>query len=351
LTGDPPAGGSRAAHRSTVLLLVTVALSSIAALAIALVPRTPPEGIVGGPVSEYVPIVRETFADARQVRIVQDVGDAHVISMPRDGTLTSSCRAGQRLTSGQVVLSVDGQPVLGLATRLPMWRDLEMGSRGEDVEALQQELDRLGLPTPTDGRVGAATLRSVQTLRDRASDRPPSPSFLRSESVWLPSPTAVVDSCSVPTGTTAAAAAPFATLVPPTQELRVEPLPDDLTAGPRTLRIGSIVEAVTADGRVTDPAAISRLLATRSFRAPEEGGAPSAAAVLSLRTGVAVAAVPAAAVGGSTASNETCVAADTSSPVGVDVVSSSLGRSFVQFRREPWPDRVLVRAPVELPCP
>ncbi|MFD9608689.1 peptidoglycan-binding protein [Streptomyces sp. NPDC059083] len=59
-------------------------------------------------------------------------------------------RAGQSLSSGQLILEVSGRPVFVLPGSLPGYRDLKPGARGDDVTQLQSALRSLGHSTEDD---------------------------------------------------------------------------------------------------------------------------------------------------------------------------------------------------------
>ncbi|MEU7292310.1 peptidoglycan-binding protein [Streptomyces exfoliatus] len=61
-------------------------------------------------------------------------------------------KPGQAIKAGQVLIEVSGRPVIALRGSLPMYRDLEPGTRGNDVAQLQTALGSLGYRTQGDDR-------------------------------------------------------------------------------------------------------------------------------------------------------------------------------------------------------
>lgn len=72
---------------------------------------------------------------------------------------------GSDIVEGQVIAEISGRPVIVLAGALPVFRDLRSGSTGDDVEQLEQALERLGFsPGVVDGTYDAATEAAVDRL-------------------------------------------------------------------------------------------------------------------------------------------------------------------------------------------
>jgi peptidoglycan hydrolase-like protein with peptidoglycan-binding domain len=76
----------------------------------------------------------------------------------------SSLAAGAAVKVGTVLVRVNGDPVLALASPFPFYRDLGVGDTGPDVTVLQQNLKTLGLLASADGSFGPATARAVAGL-------------------------------------------------------------------------------------------------------------------------------------------------------------------------------------------
>ncbi|MCX4754308.1 peptidoglycan-binding domain-containing protein [Kitasatospora purpeofusca] len=72
-------------------------------------------------------------------------------------------QAGDQLSYGKVLFEISGRPVFSLPGALPAYRDLQTGSKGEDVAQLQKALASLKYRTAPDiaGTFGAGTERAV----------------------------------------------------------------------------------------------------------------------------------------------------------------------------------------------
>lgn len=83
---------------------------------------------------------------------------------------------GQNVESGDVIIYISGQPVFALNIPFPLYRDLTPGVSGQDVQALQKELQRLGhYQGNIDGVYGTNTSQAVRKLFQSSGLTPPSP--------------------------------------------------------------------------------------------------------------------------------------------------------------------------------
>ena len=78
------------------------------------------------------------------------------------GVVTLAPEKGAQLDEGKAALAVGGRPVFVLVGAVPAFRDLTIGTSGEDVRQLEEALKRLGFdPGPVDGVYDAATSTAV----------------------------------------------------------------------------------------------------------------------------------------------------------------------------------------------
>lgn len=77
------------------------------------------------------------------------------------GTVTSLLPIGETVVAGTVVMTINLQPLVLLKGVVPMFRDIDVGSSGDDVAQIQEGLTQLGLyDGPVDGTFGRSTLRA-----------------------------------------------------------------------------------------------------------------------------------------------------------------------------------------------
>lgn len=215
-----------------------------------------------------VPVVEESFSDERTVQVAFTTEPPTSLPGEATGRVTrSNCSVGARLQSGQVLLNVNQAPILVLATSIPLWRDISSGDKGDDVEALQTELRRLGYYRRAIDRVaGDETLKAVAQLFRSAGDKDSAAgTVLAARIVWMPTATASIASCPAPVGTTLGPGSLLATLAGRLTGATVAQLPTDLVPGDRILSIDDAKVPIDSDGVVSDSDSLTELTTTPSY--------------------------------------------------------------------------------------
>lgn len=327
-----------------IVTSATVFAAGVVAAGLFITPPVPPSLKAPSEV-DSAPITERDFTDRRTVELAFAVKPNVQLTATEDGRVTSStCTDGANLESGKPLLTLNDEPLLLLATSIPLWRDLSVGDKGDDVKALQTELARLGYDVKPDGVAGAATMSAVTSLFHSAGDRTATFSSLPvSRILWLGSPSVAVGSCDVALGAMVRAGDPIATLAGGLERASVAPLPDHLLPGDRVLKIDSVEVPIGQDGVLSDQASLAQVEATptylRTVGAKADEGATktngnqpasqSASAELELSQPIKIAVAPPAAVY-SVKGSEGCV---TSRGVAypVTIVGSELGQSYIRF--------------------
>ncbi|NEC69915.1 peptidoglycan-binding protein [Streptomyces sp. SID9727] len=109
-------------------------------------------------------IVRGTVTAGQSVQV------APVISSGEGGgapvVTKVALKAGNSVTAGTVLMEVSGRPVFALKGKLPVYRDLKPGAKGEDVRQVQKALAQLGHGSGGDaaGRFGEGTKRALNSF-------------------------------------------------------------------------------------------------------------------------------------------------------------------------------------------
>lgn len=288
--------------------------------------------------AQSVEVTQTIFPDARGVTLTLVEGTSRPVRGGATGTVTSSsCVAGESLASGDVLVAVDGEPVVALATAVPLWRDLAVGDRGPDVDAVQEELVRLGyLGAPREELDGAAARAVRHFLDEQGRDVSDLARWWGDATLpltaiaWLPQPSAVVATCDVAVGDQVSPDQALATLRSDGRALRLvePPAADMLLPGPRTLTVGE-ASVPMADGVVTDPADLDTVLSTAEAHAWQDAGAEEPlAADYTLAEPIAALVVPPVAVV-EPASPQPCLLDEQGRPMPVRIVASELGRTIV----------------------
>lgn len=108
-----------------------------------------------------------TVTAAESTKVALPVGSGAAVVTER------LVQPGATLSAGQVLLRVNGRPLLVLPGAFPAYRDLTQGDQGDDVTQLQTALQHLGYGLRPDGDFGAATARALTRLyKDRGYQVP-----------------------------------------------------------------------------------------------------------------------------------------------------------------------------------
>jgi hypothetical protein len=314
-------------------VLVLVAMVSVALTAgasVGLVGRARPAALAEPDAATRIDVGVELFDDARTVALEVDLGAAQSVVVRAEGTLTESiCLGGGALRSGHRVAAVDGVPVIGMSTRVPLWRDLAVGDTGDDVVAVKDELTRLGYPVSAGPRLDRRTARSIGVFLDERGR-----STVRGESTlplaalaWLPSAEVVASDCPVAVGSLVVDGDALADLRPSAVGVRA-PIGGTTVVGARIVTVGSVSMTVDDSGAVTDPAELSALTSTEEFAAFTADPASVLSGRLTLAEPLPVIRVPSSALYDERDDGGACVVGD-DHPVAVTVVASALGQTLV----------------------
>ncbi len=91
--------------------------------------------------------------------------------------VTRTPEIGASVAEGSSILEISGRPLIALIGNIPMYRNLKIGTTGDDVRELEVALERLGYgPGPVDGKFDASTASAVNRLYVGAGASTPVPS-------------------------------------------------------------------------------------------------------------------------------------------------------------------------------
>lgn len=82
-------------------------------------------------------------------------------------------KAGETASSGQLLTEVNGRPLFGVLSAFSFYRDMGVGDRGPDVEALQNALAARSYGVTADGLFGKETAAAVKRWYDDSGYVPP----------------------------------------------------------------------------------------------------------------------------------------------------------------------------------
>lgn len=310
-----------------ILVVVLVAVCAVAGLL--LLPRPLPESLASAEPLGSMEVVAQDYSDEMAVGVAVQYGPDRTLVSGVAGVITKSdCVAGDELTSGDVPLWVDGQPLLTLATKIPLWRDLTLGTKGSDVSALRSELSRLKMGVNEGSSFDQATLTAFRKLISKSGgDAGSITSISVAQLLWLPAPAIAPLACSVTVGSRVEQGGLLATLPATVDAAAISPMPTDIADGKRTLTVDD--EAFEVDGNGSIAAAdLDRLAGAPSFEVARGVGPDEPVkGTLRLTDPVQVYPIPPRAI--ITSGDVACVD-DSGAMVLVEIVGSELGKSYVR---------------------
>jgi len=109
-------------------------------------------------------IIKTTLVETKKVSGTLGYGDPAPISATGRGTLTWIAPVGSTVKRGEPLFRVDERPVVALYGSLPLYRTLDVGTKGADVRQLEKNLAELGYTGLTvDDTYTSATAEAVRT--------------------------------------------------------------------------------------------------------------------------------------------------------------------------------------------
>jgi len=103
-------------------------------------------------------------------------GDAQPLTGAAGGIVTKLPAAGQTIQAGQVIMAIEGAPVILLQGDLPLWREIGPGVTGVDVQNLRDSLAKIGIDAGQGQTYDAALSTAIAALYKNAGLDQPVPS-------------------------------------------------------------------------------------------------------------------------------------------------------------------------------
>lgn len=290
----------------------------------------------------------QQYSGARQVTVVPSMSPERNLIGNANGTVTQDW-SGKGLNSGSAAYKVNERGVVALATASPLYRDLKSGDTGEDVRALNSELNRLGYASAadSDAYTWATSNGWKQLMLDNGNTSDGSLSL--ADVLWIPAPSVSVSSWNAGVGSIATAGSPIGAIGGSIAKLTIKNgQPADQN---RTITVfGQSTVLPAGSISITDPIFCAKVMDTPDFKQVDKSALPDGFdASLSLEHVLDVLRVPAAAVFG-IQDHSGCIApvsatasandgdagqgandsAKPGTPIKVSIVGGDLGASLVQ---------------------
>ena len=320
-----------------LLVICAAGLGVVMAFFVIFPTTTPPSLPEERSVAE-APIVAQPFSDNQTVTVGFVRSPDFQLHAPLGGVVTAiSCVPGTTtLTSGKSNFAVDGQPVVNLGTKVPLWRDLVIGTAGPDVVALKEELSRLGRSASSGPQLMASDVNAVRKLVAAAGGQAPVDAPVNQVSltdfIWIPSSTVTVSACSASVGQRVDSGAELAA-AGSLPQISIADVPDALVPGDRQLELNDVHVPLSTKLEVVAPNDINLLQGTTAYRHAVADAAPNAAlavpGTLSLVHPISAVPLPSTSITATSARAGCIVSGSTNYPVRI--VGSQFGSTLVVF--------------------
>ncbi|WP_140445277.1 MULTISPECIES: peptidoglycan-binding protein [unclassified Bifidobacterium] len=331
--------GSRARTVPVVWLLlavITVAALTVWACALWLPDRAPALLGAGGEATSAPAGVQE-YSGGQQVTVVPTMSADRELIGNATGTVTTDW-SGEGLTSGRRAYRVNDRMVVALATASPLYRDLKANDTGDDVRALNDELNRLGYrSSPGSNRYTWRTVQGVsQLMKDNGNTS--DGSLALADTLWIPSPQVAVGSWTASQGLSVTAGSSVGSIGGTIVKLAIKNgQPSDRD---RTITVlgqsGTLPAGAT---EVTDAGFCAKVAATPEFTGmPKDARSTGFDATVTLPEPIRVLRVPSGAVFGIDGQSGCIVPASSKGtnggrgsddPIKVTIIGGELGASLV----------------------
>ena len=316
----------------TVLAILVTAVVSTGACALLLPDRAP--ALLAAPKeTTSAPVATQLYTGSQQVTLHVTMSDKRQLISNTTGTVTGDY-SSSGLVSGKAAMKVDGRRIVALHTAQAMYRDLGLNDVGDDAQALNNELSRLGYQvTAGSNRITAATISGWRRLMAAIGNPGDDDGIHLSDILWIPEQNISVSHWQAQDGASIVQGAVIADVPGTIVKLTVSN--GKATDTDRILRVLGHETTLPAGATSIDDAAFCATIASsEQWHAMDDSRQGGLDATLRLAKPIRVLRVPAAAVFGMSG-NEGCVVAfpsaagDRAKTVPVRIVGSSLGVSLV----------------------
>ncbi len=331
-----------------VYTLCFLLLGGVAAVVI--VQPFAPESLKSAPESSEIAVTQREFSDEMPVQLKASFGaERHLVSSVAGRITSLELVQGKPIKSGSSPMAVEGQPLLALATEVPLWRDIKIGLQGPDVAALNRELNRLGYGSPkSSARATSQTIAAFARCYAKIGGGKIRGAVPIDRVIWLPKADMSVLTTQVSVGDYVNPQQQVAKLPPQVESIQLVSMPRLRLSGDRILTLGKAQVPLEEGGEITDKESVAKLVATSQLAAsivdPEH---PNVSATLRLAKPVTISIVPPSSV--VKTEDKACVVAD-GSPVPVKIVGSGQGQTFLVFPDGKAPKQVEIRPDRQASC-
>lgn len=311
-----------------IMSIVVAAAITVGACAMFMPDRPPALLGASGEVTQ-AKVSTQQYNGAQTVTLIPDIANDRTILGNSTGTVTADY-SGNGLSSGHACMRVNDRAVIALNTALPLYRDLHVEDRGQDVRALNNELSRLGYQSDADSdRYSWNTQQGWKRLMaDNGSDS--DGTLLLSDILWIPEQSVTVSNWQGTTGASVTQGSQIGDIPGALVKLNIKNTnPSDQD---RVITVfGQSTTLPAGQTAIDNVDYLKQVSATEEYKTQTKDTlAAGISGTLSLARSIEALRVPAGAVFGLNGSKG-CIMTTDGTKHAVTVVGSSLGVSLVQL--------------------
>lgn len=280
------------------------------------------------PSEETIAVQPIEFRDQKEAVVELSSSGLWEAKAPASGVLRkNACAPGTQINSGKFVALVDDNPILAIHTASPLFRDLTIGTIGDDVLQLNNELARLGKlsnPTKTYSWASANALKALTSEEDKSDHS--FDTLPLSSVIWIPSEQVMVSTCPSQIGATISPENVLFTTNITSSSLKLT-IPDGALKGARIAVLGDKNAPITEDGSVSDPEFLKAFFNSPRYQQYIKDPKNNLTLTTKLAEALPASGVPASAIYNAS-DNTGCILLE-GKPQRVNIVSSQFGITTV----------------------
>lgn len=308
--------------------IIVAAAVSVGACAVFLPDRPPALLGASGEITE-AKVSTQQYNGSQTVTLIPSISTSRALLGNSSGTVTADYSSGG-LASGRACMRVNDRAVIALNTAIPLYRDLHVEDRGQDVRAFNNELNRLGyLSDPDSDRYSWNTQQGwKQLMADNGSDS--DGTLQLADILWIPEPNISVGDWQATAGANVTQGTQIGEIPGALVKLSIKnATPSDQD---RIITVYGQSTTLSAGQTAIDNADyLKQVSATEEYQSQtKETLAAGISATLALPQAINALRVPAGAVYGING-NKGCIMTPDGASHTVSIVGSSLGVSLVQL--------------------
>ncbi|OZG69172.1 peptidoglycan-binding domain-containing protein [Bifidobacterium eulemuris] len=325
-------------HHYGAQILVWSLMSAIIAVSVTVeacalwLPDRTPNVLSEAKIIASAPTSVQDYSGNQPVTVVPTVSASQTLLSNVSGIVTAD-QSGQGLVSGKAAFAVNGRAIIALSTSTPLYRNLKIGDSGEDVRAVNNELNRLGYNSQPESDLFQWSTSDGwrQLMWDNGNES--NGELFIADTLWIPNTTVAVDAWTARQGTQTTAGSQVGEVPGLITALTVkngQPSQQD-----RTLTVAKLTATLPAGTTtITDPVFLQQFTNSEEVTSlSPESLTAGLSATLSLSKPLLVLRVPAGAVfdvNGQYGCIAPASGKDKGKPIRMDIVGNELGVSLLK---------------------